>query len=425
MSISPEYELEGYSYYDTPTGPAFVRNDSTAGSAAEPLSSRRRPASISTTAQWHPYATTTQAGGLWGVRGGRPLSPYTRQSRSSTAADTTYLTDMHAAERHSSVVGGVRSAFQTPPGTLESSVDLDAYLIHDVPGRRPLHTCEMSGTEGTRAGRADKLRLDVTGALRGTMHSFINALESSHFEPGVHGSQQRSSVSPLLELPSAAGSVNASSVGTAALHRPLTAALSTGSPASGQVSDHTWLSTDVTQPMTDLISPTNIAADTAALTDSTTFDFSRYDLFEYGPFDGTDTVSPLVSTVDSSLPAPGDADMTLGLTVGQASRPSIAAPAATLATHSMDHDRPMPQVSLVGGYHAPGESPLETNERGGIRIERLVTRRPSIKYEIPEDVTDMTVAQLKTELRNRGLQATGKKEVLQTRLLEARRLTGA
>ncbi|ORY86907.1 hypothetical protein BCR37DRAFT_396528 [Protomyces lactucae-debilis] len=56
------------------------------------------------------------------------------------------------------------------------------------------------------------------------------------------------------------------------------------------------------------------------------------------------------------------------------------------------------------------------NAQGSIRIERLPPKAKMQDTPVPQFIDDMTVAQLKTELRKRGLMATGKKEELRERL---------
>jgi hypothetical protein len=56
------------------------------------------------------------------------------------------------------------------------------------------------------------------------------------------------------------------------------------------------------------------------------------------------------------------------------------------------------------------------NAQGSIRIERLPPKAKQEAIPVPQLLDDMTVAQLKSELRKRGLMATGKKDELKVRL---------
>lgn len=88
--------------------------------------------------------------------------------------------------------------------------------------------------------------------------------------------------------------------------------------------------------------------------------------------------------------------------------------------NSEEADRPAPQVSLVGGYFAPEDEIAHTrrrevDSRGNIRIARLPARKPVVEYDLPA-ISDMTVTQLKSELKRYSLPAVGKKTALQDRL---------
>ncbi|BFZ58508.1 hypothetical protein PYCC9005_005571 [Savitreella phatthalungensis] len=125
-----------------------------------------------------------------------------------------------------------------------------------------------------------------------------------------------------------------------------------------------------------------------------TLDMARFDLFEYAPFEDVEAVYGPSNSMASRTDSP-------------------------LAPESMASAL-VEETAFADSWPTATSSPsLEINERGSIRIDRLPSRRPAVQYDIPEDVSEMTVAQLKTELRQRGLQATGKKETLQARLLDA------
>lgn len=63
------------------------------------------------------------------------------------------------------------------------------------------------------------------------------------------------------------------------------------------------------------------------------------------------------------------------------------------------------------------EDGLEKNSTGGIRIPRLRLKRPTaMACDIPGDISELTVSQIKAELKRRNLPALGKKLELQQRL---------
>ena len=66
-------------------------------------------------------------------------------------------------------------------------------------------------------------------------------------------------------------------------------------------------------------------------------------------------------------------------------------------------------------YNTP-KAGLDMNSHGGIRIARLPVKKPPVEYIIPDEISDMTVSQMKSELKRRGLPAIGRKCQLQERL---------
>lgn len=130
-------------------------------------------------------------------------------------------------------------------------------------------------------------------------------------------------------------------------------------------------------------------------------------LFEYGPFYETNSD---VGIVDSQ-------QYQCAMEAFQSPQPPLTNRPSTSID---DFDRPLPQVGLVGGYFAPEDEatqhvPPEVDSRGNIRIARLPMKKAAIAYDLPA-VTDMTVTQLKSELKKHSLPAVGKKIALQARL---------
>lgn len=412
-SISPEYELEGYSYYDTPTGPAFVRNEGRASSGSDANTARRRTTSLASPS-WHPYAMqagTNHSAASWSQRTAvRPISPYVRQPRVQQTSDLAFLSNLsHATGRLSAGSSDVTGTLNTPPAVADTHPELANYLVQHAQTDHSDRS-QLGGelSENASLGGSKHLQLDVTGALRGTMHSFLESLDAGQFEQCTRNGRQVNQTRSLsLTSPTGSAITSQSDMKghNIAQPDPPLSAVSLG------LESHTWIGDVMAHTGHDALGAA--ALDTAIVADTPSLDFARFDLFEYGPFDETATQPPIVPM--TGLPGAQTAPAAFSASQAPPGRSSLS------TFLSDDDDRPPPQVGFVGGYHAPLDSPLEVNERGSIRIERLVARRPSIKYEIPEDVSDMTVAQLKTELRNRSLQATGKKEVLQARLLEAQK----
>lgn len=129
-------------------------------------------------------------------------------------------------------------------------------------------------------------------------------------------------------------------------------------------------------------------------------------LFEYAPFYDFPTPHP-----PQQMPS-GPLDLLSSNLTSLDSQP--------VSRLSDDQDRPVPMVGLVGGYFPPEDdmsmytSP-QVNSQGNIRISRLPVKKVSVVYDVPE-VSDMTVSQLKSELKKRNLPAIGKKSELQARL---------
>lgn len=134
-------------------------------------------------------------------------------------------------------------------------------------------------------------------------------------------------------------------------------------------------------------------------------------LFEYGPFYDNDSDSRVTTTSSFDLTRPDLGPTQQQLLLQRAERLS-----------SDEIERPAPQVNLVGGYFAPEEEqpvivapPPEVDSRGNIRIARLPPKKCVVQYDLPA-ISDMTVTQLKSELRRHSLPAGGKKTALQHRL---------
>lgn len=454
--------LEGYSYYDTPSGPQYIRNDSAESPIMTSADVRRRPSSLSTlnSAKFHPYAhhgrsdkshlqqetwrdlsatTHTDTPQFARVRDHRTIDPHSLSTTLSRLSSDSSVHD-HCYERtqtaeyignhhqHQQCIGQVERCARADIDNVaeqHSAFSLSSFRQQDVMNcaftqpydpspisdvqshARPLHSdshalVEAQQTNSNGVTPLYKVQSDNNDCLWAPEPAVI----STQYMLGAYTSASQSAQQPsqphlgnnILPIPAFDDTQKISAkttMFTAVDHTELDEPIQVVNHIQANcILDETASLGRKEFPTSAIVSDLDLSVNEA--------------LFEYGPFSDFQMFGT-------------------GHDVDQIWAPhTLAGPRADSLISDMQRspsnsepDRPVPQVNLVGGYFPPEDDTLgghpEVNSQGNIRITRLPAKRPVTMYEVPA-IPDMTVSQLKAELKKYGLPAIGKKIDLQARL---------
>lgn len=454
--------LEGYSYYDTPTGPQYVRNNN---SVDGPSDGRRKPAGV----KYHPYSGsrrpersqpstptevvndspvndvlthaqlkgydessigtidphalfTPQASALDGLQTGSPKlgdipMSQTRQIYHNATNDPQYYLEMLSKSTAMQMDMTRRAVSEPPFSHFQQALQYSDETMRNSPNLGLYPNFQAVQAVGAQSvPQVQSLRNEAQSWSQASVPNLLPKMQDPQCQslPNYEmdmSVDDRSSVWTRSQLPPQDASI-AARAGSA----NSTLSMNMSDLSSGHEQWHesrenysaTWpTSQDV--PLNNTSG--NYTHQSAWRPDqSVAGGLIDGSLFEYGPF-YDQSESP------QSLPVQGT-------TVDHRDHSTLATTYHRPRSIE-EQERPVPQVELVGGYFAPEDDPAlpmppEVNSQGGIRISRLPAKKVPVVYEIPA-IPDMTVNQLKTELKKRNLSAVGKKSELQARLAASTR----